>query len=557
MQAFTRWFQKQSTWIESQQATILSAAFIILIANVASAVFGLVKNRVLLSAYVDMGGLIDSYWVAFRLPEFIFQLIVLGTVSAAFVPLFSKLHKEDQDEAFGLARQIMLVLLSIFVLSGVVVFFFAPQFIALLTGPEFTAEQTELAIGLTRIMLIAQLFFAISGFMSAMLQSLKRFIVPAFSPVFYNLGIILFVWLFSEQMGLYAAAWGTVFGAFLHFVIQLPLLKKCGFQLFGGFHWRPGKLKELFLLAGPRTIAMVIEQMNLWVVTFLATSIGGISLTLITVAQQLMSIPIRFFGVSIAQASLPFFAANAHDEVGFRTMVYRSLRQIAFFSIPASTLLLILRVAIVRLAYGVEELPWRATLDTAAVLGILSISIAAQACTLLFVRAFYAMNNTVVPFFASVTYFLATVILGWYLVLVQGMGLTGIALSLTIAGLLEMFILLLIFLIKQRFHGFGQFSWAMGRIIGASLLMALTLFIFQRLFDLYVFETSRVLQLVVLTLIVGTLGCVVYVTFCWLLKIEELTILSRIFHKLRSQWNKVVGNTPDFVESVSPGEQAS
>lgn len=557
MQAFRRWFQKQSTWIESQQATILSAAFIILVANIASALFGLVKNRVLLSAYIELNGLIDSYWVAFRLPEFIFQLIVLGTVSAAFVPLFTKLHNESKEEAFGLARQIMLVLLSIFIGASLIIFLFTPQFIDLLTGPEFTTQQTELAIGLTRIMLLAQLFFSISGFMSAMLQSLKRFIIPAFSPVFYNLGIILFVLLFSDQLGLYAAAWGTVFGAFLHFAIQIPLLKKCGFSLFGGFRWQPRKLKELFMLAGPRTIAMVIEQLNLWVVTFLATSIGGISLTLITVAQQLMSIPIRFFGVSIAQAALPFFAANAHDSAGFRKMVFRSLRQITFFALPAATLLLILRVAIVRLAYGVEELPWRATLDTAAVLGVLSVSIASQAATLLLVRAFYAMNNTVVPFFASVTYFLTTVVLGWYLVLVLNMGLIGIAISLSTAGILEMLILFIVFLIKTRFQDFGQFAWSMGRIITASVLMGITLFILQRLFDLYVFETSRVLQLVGLTLAVGSLGGFVYLGFCWLLKIEELTILSRIFTKLRSQWNKVVGATPEFVESVSSGEQAS
>jgi len=302
---------------------------------------------------------------------------------------------------------------------------------------------------------------------------------------------------------------------------------------------------------------MVIEQLNLWVVTFLATSIGGISLTLVTVAQQLMSIPIRFFGVSIAQAALPFFAANAHDQVGFRRMVFRSLRQISFFALPASTLLLILRVAIIRLAYGVEKLPWRATLDAAEVLGILSVSIAAQACTLLLVRAFYSMNNTVIPFFASVVYFATTVILGWYCVLVLNLGLTGIAVSLTLAGILETLILFIVFLMKNHFQDFGQFGWSMARIGVASVLMGITLFIFQRLFDLYVFETSRVLQLIGLTTAVGTLGSLVYLGFCWLLKIEELTILSRIFHKLRSQWNRVVGNTPEFVESVSPMDQVS
>lgn len=133
MQAITRWFRKQSSWLESQQASILSAAFIIFIANIASAGFGLIKNRVISAYYVNSAnnGLIDAYWVAFRLPEFVYQLIVLGTLSAAFVPIFAKLYQKNDDEAYDLARQIMLLLLAFFGLAGVVVFIFTNQFIAL------------------------------------------------------------------------------------------------------------------------------------------------------------------------------------------------------------------------------------------------------------------------------------------------------------------------------------------------------------------------------------------------------------------------------------------
>lgn len=556
MQALTRWFRKQSSWLESQQASILSAAFIIFVANIASAGFGLVKNRVISAYYVnpEYSGLIDAYWVAFRLPEFVYQLIVLGTLSAAFVPIFSKLYQQDEERAYSLARQLIFILLTLFLVGGVIIFIFAPQFIHLLTGPEFSAEQTALAISMTRIMLLAQLFFAISGFFSAMLQSLKRFVLPAFSPIFYNIGIIFAIMFLSRDLGLYAAAWGTVIGAALHMLIQVPLVKKVGFDLFGPFEWKKEKIKEVLLLAGPRTITLGVEQLSGFAVTFFATAIGGISLTLMTFAQSLMTLPIRFFGVSIGQAALPFLAAAQDDLVGFRRMVFRSLRQITFFAAPGAVMLLILRVALTRLAFGVGEFPWRATLITAEALGILSLSIPAQATTHLLVRAFYALNNTVIPFFASSLYFLSNLILGWYFVMHLGWGVRGLAIALALASFLETGALFGLLLRRIGSEELGSLFSSLLRIGGAAFLMAVTLFTLQRLFDLYVFETSRVWELIKLTFVVGSAGTMVYLGFCWLLRIEELTILKQIYKKLISQWNKIVNATPEFVESVSQPE---
>jgi putative peptidoglycan lipid II flippase len=557
MQAITRWFRKQSSWLESQQASILSAAFIIFVANIASAGFGLIKNRVISAYYVNAhyDGLIDAYWVAFRLPEFVYQLIVLGTLSAAFVPIFAKLYQKDDDEAYDLARQIMLLLLAFFGLAGLVVFIFTHQFIALLTGPEFSPEATILAVHMTRIMLLAQMFFAISGFFSAMLQSLKRFIMPAFSPIFYNIGIIVFIILFSSRMGLYAAAWGTVVGAFLHMAIQIPLIKKSGFSLFKSINWKKSKLREVFSLAGPRTITLGIEQLSVFAITFFATGVGGMSLTLITFAQSLMTLPIRFFGVSIGQAALPFLAASQEDLTGFRRMVFRSLRQITFFTAPAAVMLLVLRVAMIRLAYGVGEFPWKATLSTAEALGILAISIPAQATTHLLVRSFYALNNTMVPFLSSVLYLLVTIVFGWFFVFHLGWEVRGVAIAISLASLIETAAIFGLLIHRIGTESMWSLIWALTRIGTAALLMAVTLFVLQRLFDLYVFETSRVWELIKLTLVVGTAGTTVYLGFCWLLQIEELTILNRIFKKLKSQWSKTVRSTPEFAESISQPDE--
>ncbi len=555
MQAFTRWFRRQSTWIESQQASILSAATIIFVANVASSFAGLIKNRVLSSVYItpgfEDGKVLEAYFVAFRAPEFAFQLIILGSLSAAFVPLFAHRYQESEEKAFQFANQTMYLLMGVFILASIAILLFTPQFVHLLTGDAMAPQQISQAIKMTRIMVLAQLFFGLSGFISAMLQSVKRFIIPAFSPLFYNFGIIFMTLFAHEQLGIEAAAWGTVFGAGLHMIVQIPLLLKIGYSFDIWPKWNKEDLIEFFTLTAPRTLALGISQLNLWVVTFLATGLGGIALTMITFGQQLMSIPIRFFGVSIGQAALQFLSAEQHDIVGFRRTVYRSLRQIFFFAAPASVLLLILRVPAVRLAYGTQEFPWKNTLITAEIVGILALSIAPQAATHLLIRAFYALNNTITPLIASLIYLLSTTIFGWYFTIVLGYELRGIAIALTAAATLETILLLGALLHKTGLGDVRQLFSSLFRITAAAFLMAVTLFVFQRLLDLYVFETSRTLQLLQLTLSVSLMGSAVYIVLCWLFKIEELTILARIARKARQSWHKLSGTHPTYFEPIS------
>jgi putative peptidoglycan lipid II flippase len=554
MQAFTRWFRRQSSWIESQQASILSAATIILVANVTAGLSGLLKNRAISWAYVtpQYKELIDSYWVAFRIPDFTFQIMVLGALSAAFVPIFSQLYKRDKNEAFSLGNQALILILSGFIAVSLIVAIFARPILTLLTAGEFNEEKMRMAVEMTHILMGAQVLFALSGFFSSMLQGAKRFIIPAFSPVFYNVGIALSIFLGVGTLGLYAAAWGTVIGAFLQMIIQIPLLLKLGFRPMFFPKWNRSEIKQLLTLTGPRTAALAVNQLTTLGITFFALPLGDLSLTIMNFAQTLMALPIRFFGVSIAQAALPFLAATHDDIVGFRKTIFRSLRQIAFFSTPASVLLLVLRVPMIRLAYGADTYTWKTTILTAETLGILALSIAPQAITHLLIRAFYALNNTITPLVVSSLYFILTIALCWLLTTQYDLGVKGIAIALSLSGLLEMILLLILLLHKIHFDGFWELLSALSRTLFAGFLMGVTLFVFQRLFDLYVFETSRTIQLIQLTMIVSAMGAAVYIGLCWILKIEELTILQKIYSKLRHQWDKTWKTTPSFAEPVAP-----
>lgn len=549
MQALTQWLRRRGGWIESQQTSILSAATIILFANAASAVAGLVRNRVFSGIFIQEGNsTLDAYWIAFRAPDFALQLIVLGSLSAAFLPMFTQWSKKDPQRAASFATQTMYSILGLYLLASILIFFGAETFVRLLTSSETSPEIIPLAVQMTRIMIVSQLFFGVSGFLTAMLQSARRFVISALSPVFYNVGIIAVTLMAHEQLGIFAAAWGTVFGAFLHMAIQIPVAWRIGLRLPVWPKWSWTDMQSFFMRTLPRTMSLGVEQLSLWVVTFVATGSGPLVLTMITFAQQLMALPIRLFGVSIGQAALPFLAAESDNIDNLRKTLYRSIRQILFFAAPASALLLVLRVPLVRLAYGAREYPWQATLDTAQALGILALSVAPQAITHVLIRTFYALNNTVYPLVISSLSLVLTGGLAWYLGLQMGWGLQGIAIALTVSGLLETVILFSGLLRKLTKADLGGLLVAVLRIVGAAFLMAVTLFIFQRLLDLYVFETSRTWQLIQLTAIVSALGGAAFIIWCWILRIEELTILWRLLRRVKNR----VGGKP-FTEMVGDG----
>lgn len=549
MQALANWLRKRSGWIESQQASILSAALVIQLANVGSALAGVLRNRALNTVYPT--GAIDAYFVAFRLPEFLFQLFVLGALTAAFVPMFAPLFKHNERaRAMNLANQVLIILMALFSLGSIVIALNTPLFVRLITSEHFPPDQFATAVSLTRIMLISQLLFGVSGVFSGMLQSAKRFVLPAFSPLFYNFGIIISVLLLGARMGTAAAAWGTVFGAFLHMAIQVPLALRLGYRPFWPRFERT-TLQRFLTLVAPRTLTIGVEQLALFAVTFYTTSLAAGSLAIITYAQQLMAIPIRVFGVPIGQAALPFLTHVQDDMTEFRQLTFRSLRQIAFFAVPASVFLLVLRVPLVRLALGADKFEWNDTLATALALAILSLSIAAQAATTLLARAFYALNNTRIPLFSSLAYMGITLTGCWLLTRVLGQGLPGIALALSAAGIVEALILFVCLMHRIGWQGVGELIWSLTRTAIAGFLMAVTLFVFQRLFDLYVFETSRTFALLQLTIIVSLMGTGVYLGLALLLRIEELTILATMVQKVRQSWSKVVRSTPEFVDTPS------
>ena len=532
-------------FLQTEHKSILSAAFVIAASFMASAMLGLVRNHLLAARFFGgLEGNLDVYFAAFVLPDTIFQLLVVGAVSAAFIPVFQEHLDRGREEAHYLGNAALTTIGLILALVTVVLIIFARPIAGLMA--HYSPEKLDLMANLIRIMSLAQLLFTLSAFLTGILQSQRRFLIPAIAPLLYNLGSIIGIYFFSSSLGIYSAALGVVFGAFLHVIVQIPLVKHLGFSpklVFKPRH--PGVITMLRLMP-PRALALGLEQIERWVAVNLTSLLAAGSLSIFSFARQLYALPVSLFGVSLSQASFPTLSDEAaqSDLTKFKETLGKSLSQIFFFALPASVLVLVLRIPLVRLAFGARSFPWDATLLTARALALLSLSIAPLAVTQVLTRAFHALKDTRRPLYVGAFSMVVFTVSASYLSGKMGYGVLGITSMMSLSNYLD-FILLYIFL-RHRI-GPIHVSWRLFKMLIASAATALALWGPMRLLDKYVFDTTRTLPLIGLTLIVSAVGFLVYLIFCKMLAIEELSDVAALVKKL-GNWRRILGETDEVIE---------
>ena len=396
----------------SRQTSILSGATIIATTLMFSKVLGLVRDRLL--AHVFSPDKIDIFWAAFRLPDLIFQIVILGALSVAFIPVFTEhFENKGKEDAFEMARAVLNVFLLIFILVTIVIFILAQPIISNFIAPGFTFDRQMEVVSLTRIILIGQVILILGSFFIGILQSFQRFIIPSLAPVFYNLGIIIGIVFLSKYFGIMGAAYGVILGALLHALVQLPLIWGMGFRFrFPLKFFNPG-VKEILKLMSVRTFGLAAEQINETVGVALASLASIGSVTYLTFAQHLQVVPIGLFGATLAQAALPVLSSERSrgKMEEFKITILTTLHQILFLTLPATAILIVIRIPVVRLVFGASQFNWQATVLTGATLAYLSIGLAAQAISLLLVRGFYALKDTKTPVRVSIICVVANVVL--------------------------------------------------------------------------------------------------------------------------------------------------
>jgi putative peptidoglycan lipid II flippase len=524
---------KMNNFFAKAQNTILSAAFILFVSSGANAVLSLLKNR-LLAGKFGVSDDLAIFYTADRIPNLVYSVLVVGALSTIFIPLFTEELKKDREKAYSVASTLINTLFLFFVALCAIAWVFAPQLIMALGVGTFTSEQIALGAQIMRLMLVSQLLLVAGSLASSVLQSYRMFIIPALAPLAYNVGMILGIMFLSDRFGIMGPTYGTLIGSVLHFVIQIPFITKTGFVPSLKLDLKNKVFKEVAALAPPRILSVLITNGLATVNNSLAILISASSVVYLKFGIQLQSFPVTLFGASIAAASLPTLSIEAaeKDLTKFKKTFLTSFHQMMFLVLPASAALLVLRVPIVRIVYGVSNFPWDATLETAMVLGIFTLSIFPQSANYLISRAFYALKDTITPVKVSMFTIVINVSLSLFFINYMHWGVWSVALSYVITSFLDMILLLRGLSKKTGGFMFRTVAIPFFKITLAAFLMAVTLYVPIKLLDRVIFDTGRTLNLLVLTGIAVVCGTGTYFMFTSMLKIPEIELFYKVLRKL-------------------------
>jgi putative peptidoglycan lipid II flippase len=294
-------------------------------------------------------------------------------------------------------------------------------------------------------MLISPILLGFSGILGGILNSYKKFLFYSLAPIFYNIGLIIGAVFLVEIFGIAGLAYGVVLGAFLHLTIQIPEVIRCGFKFRLDFKFKDSNLKKVITLMIPRTMSLAVVQINFLVVTILASTLESGSLAIFNLANNIQSVPLGIFGISFAVVTFPsltcFWAQKKNKE--FVESFSSAFEKIIFFIIPTSLIFILLRAQLVRVILGAGRFDWTDTILTFQALGVFSLSLFAQSLIPLLTRSFFAIQNTKIPFLVGL--FSEAVNLVLALFLIQKYQIIGLVWAFSIATIINMFLLLVIF----------------------------------------------------------------------------------------------------------------
>lgn len=544
--------QKSFSLLLQQQTNILSAAFVIMGTVLFSQVLGLIRQRLLVSIF-GASNTLGVYLTANRFPDLLFQLIIAGALSSAFIPVFSDyLVKRKETDAYRLASTLLALGCIVFLLFSIFLFVFAPFFLSFFNiGGKYTVEQMLLMTNLTRIILIAQFFFIAATFFSAILQSYNHFFIPGIAATTYNLGIIVGIGAFSSTLGIYAPAYGSILGGCFFILVQLPMIKKIGFRFLPALYLNVSGVREVIKLMWPRTISNGVFQAGTFAIAALISFLSdpGRNYTIFDYAQTLAFAPVSLIGQTIAQAALPVLSRERENLAAFKATFIASFTQVLYLVLPISVLLLVLRIPVVRLVFGAGLFDWEATVLTGRTLAFLSVSVFAQALVALVSRGFYALHDTKIPLIVGSITTLFMVGLGTMFVLVYNLGIESIAVAYSLASICNVFFLFLF--LDRKVGGFDKKALftRLLKIFVATLFTGIALYVPIKLLDQLVFDTTRTINLLLLTGISSAIGLSIYLFLTWLLNVREAMNFVLLFKKV-GNWREILGKSEEVIDGT-------
>ena len=456
-------------WLRVGGGSGVGGVAVLMASFVLSRALGLARE-IAISARFGTSAEFDAYVAAFRLPDLAFLLFAGGALSSAYIPLYREtLDRNDPAaaRAFGSTALNAVILAAGFFVVAIILL--APLIVPLFT-PGFDAKTRTLTVALLGIVAFSPLLLAASEVLTATLHTRRHFLLPAVAPLLYNAAIIFGVVALAARWGIYGVAIGVIIGAGLHLVVQIPAFRALGPGYSLTLDPRLPELARLLRAAAPRMAGLVSVHLALiFIMVTLASGLGEGAVAGLHYAWTLMMLPLGVFGMAVARAWFPRFAAAAAP--GPTPLLARQLtsavRAVLFFLLPSAAGLMLFAPLVVAVLFQRGGFDAASTDLTSWALLFFGVGLAGHGAVEVLNRGFFALQDTRTPVLIGI----ASMGLGIALALLLKGPLAqgGLALGISLAVLLEAVWLWL--LLARRVPGF-RFLAGMPSMLLCALLAA-------------------------------------------------------------------------------------
>jgi putative peptidoglycan lipid II flippase len=521
--------------LNADNVRVTQAAGVVSMATLLSRVLGYVRDMVMAS-FFGAGLASDAFIAAFRVPNLLRRLFGEGSLSIAFVPVFSDcLSRRGEAEAERLAGSALRLLTVVLVSVTAVGMVLAPLIVRLLAyGFTDDPQKYALCVHLTRIMMPYIFFIGLVALCMGILNVLGHFAAPALAPTLLNVAmigtVVCFAWISPSQNTRVAGlALGVLLGGVLQLGLQLPFLVRRGIRFWRAAPlWHPA-LKQVLVLMGPAVFGAAVYQINSLVICLLGSLLPQGSITYLYYADRLVQFPLGMFAIALATAVLPTLSRQAAESQwdALRGTFAHAIKLIFFITLPSMAGLIVLRTPIVAMLFRHGAFGDQSTRLTAEALLYYGVGLWAFSAVRILIYTFYALQDTRTPVQMAIVAIIANVVLG--VVLMKPMKHNGLALALSLASVLHLGLLTAALRRKMGALGWRQIARSVTRSGVCAALMGLSVWWLAQ-WAIPHGAAGRG-ELTIGVALCAIAGVVVFIGLAMVLKAPELDVVKQIVSK--------------------------
>ncbi len=472
-----------TTATKTRRIPIANIAFLLVCTAMIGQVLGFLRTKLVNANFPSVGPhSTDAYFAAFSIPDFFFFTLAAGALGVAFMPVLSdRLHKGDRRGMWEISASLLNFLAIIMFGVGIIIILFAHVLIKhLFPGLAHSPEQLNTAVDIMRLLAFNPLLFTISGVLTSAQQTLGRFFFYAIAPLFYNLSIIISIYIFRNNIGLVGLGIGACVGAVLQLIVVIIGTRNLNFHWHPKIHWQSSDFRLILRQLPPRSLDQGIDQLESIVETRFASQLGSGSVSNYANAYTLQTAPVLLIGTAISTAAFP--RLNQRLSQGrpdlFRKDFLMIIRAMIWITMPVIIICYFGRGYLARMIFS-HNAP-----DIALIFGFLTGAIFFRVMYSIISRWFYAQKDTRTPLVVSVFAISLNIFLAYKLARPSAYGVAGLALAQSIVAATEVFILSIVMLSRDRGLFDAQFWGGVIRTISVTGFSMVAGFIMISLYPL-------------------------------------------------------------------------